>query len=477
MILERIVIKNFRSIDYLEVPIHEINGSKTFSLLGINESGKSNLLSAIHLFEELTINFPADYHDESKDVEIIFHYRLLKSDKDIFVREIKKDFYFPDYLKRTITFDKVQIRTIFPVTGEKKIIETIDFNQTIFDDYTKANTNEIRLKKTQKESNFDLKEIIKSNLSAHFWDYSHKIIFWKSTPEFLILDEIDLEEFAANPRKVSVPLLNCFKLIDVTAIKATINKLNSSVEINNLQNKLSDTLTAYINNIWPEHKIKVNFQINNNKISLLIEDVGVKYSAKTTGQRSDGFKQFISFLLTLSAENHKSELSNTLLLIDEPETHLHPPAQINLLNELIKITSNSKNNIAFFATHSNYMIDKQNIDRCFKVIKRDNYYTSLKRIQKKESTYSEVNFEVFEILTNDYHNELYGYLEDVDKLKLTNIGKTKMWLNEKTGKEESVSLPTYIRHSIHHPENTRNKKFTDVELKKSIMLLRKLKYE
>ena len=32
-----------------------------------------------------------------------------------------------------------------------------------------------------------------------------------------------------------------------------------------------------------------------------------------------------------------------------------------------------------------------------------------------------VHFEVFEICTNDYHNELYGYLEDVEKLKLDNI--------------------------------------------------------
>lgn len=181
-------------------------------------------------------------------------------------------------------------------------------------------------------------------------------------------------------------------------------------------------------------------------------------------------------MLTLSIENANNELSQTILLIDEPEIHLHPPAQINLLKELIQITSNSKNNIVFFATHSNYMIDKENLNRSYKVIKIDNEYTKIERLQDRKTTYSEVNFEVFEICTNDYHNELYGYLEDVEKLKLDSLSKSKSWINEKSKKTEKVSLPTYIRHSIHHPENTSNKKFTELELKKSILQLRQLKY-
>ena len=112
----------------------------------------------------------------------------------------------------------------------------------------------------------------------------------------------------------------------------------------------------------------------NNEITLLVEDKNVLYKPKTTSQRSDGFKQFVSFLLTISIENNNDELYKTVLLIDEPEVHLHPPAQISLLNELIKITSNDRNNLLFFATHSNYLIDKTNLDRYFKVFKHNNEY-------------------------------------------------------------------------------------------------------
>ena len=211
-------------------------------------------------------------------------------------------------------------------------------------------------------------------------------------------------------------------------------------------------------------------------LSFLVEDIGVKYDSKTTSQRSDGFRQFISFLLTISAQSSTNQLSYSLLLLDEPETHLHPQAQECLRKELIKITRNKENNIILFATHSNYMIDKNHIDRCFRVVKQGNKKTKLERIKGQGSSYSEVNYEVFGISTNDYHNELYGYLEDIEKTKLENLPQNKKWYNEKTKKTDGVSLATYIRHSIHHPENTSNAKFTDNELTESIKSLRKAKY-
>jgi len=205
------------------------------------------------------------------------------------------------------------------------------------------------------------------------------------------------------------------------------------------------------------------------------EDKGVKFKNKTTNQRSDGFRQLISFLLTLSAENLSKELANTILLLDEPETHLHPTAQINLKNELIKLSQNSNNNIVFFATHSNYMIDKENIDRCYKIQKEKNGQTKCEKIIIAHSSYSEVNYEVFEIPTNDFNNELYGFLEETKKDKLNSLDKTKKWKNEKSGGIENVSLSKYIRHSIHHPENTKNLKFTEIELKDSIETMKEIK--
>jgi predicted ATP-dependent endonuclease of OLD family len=43
------------------------------------------------------------------------------------------------------------------------------------------------------------------------------------------------------------------------------------------------------------------------------------------------------------------ETLNKVILLDEPETHLHPSGQKYLRNELLKI---SENNLVIYATHS-----------------------------------------------------------------------------------------------------------------------------
>ena len=480
MKLEKIKIENYKSIDNLEFEISEVNNSYTYSLLGINESGKSSFLKAISLIDNDDINYPQDFFSDSKPVKITLLYSLTDGNLTELKKELTTKYKFSKELLDKTIINSIQISIEFqPTTTKAKTIEqAITFETEVFSDYTLK--EKIPTKKGKEENeleDFNLSTFFEQELDDYFWGISHHVVFWKSSPEYLILDEIDLLKFSNTPKEVSIPLLNCFILAGISkeSLKTEIAKLNSPVTINSLQSRLSELTTEHINKVWPEHPISITFQINNNKISLLIEDNGVKFQPKTTGQRSDGFKQFISFLLTISVENFNGELSNTILLIDEPETHLHPPAQINLLGELIKITSNSNNNILFFATHSNYLIDKNNLDRNYKVSKRKNLETSINKIEKKTSTYSEVNFEVFGIETSDYHNELYGFIESEEKSLLEGLKKTMKWKNAKTKKEYNVSLSEYIRHSIHHPENELNKKYTDKELSQSIKILRELK--
>lgn len=480
MELKSLEISNYRSIKELEIEISEVEESKTFALLGINESGKSSFLQALSLFNDENINYPLDYFDQNKAINIEFKYKLTSYEQNSLYKHLIEDKNFPEELAREIIIKEVYISVEFDPDSftNKTTYQRIVFKNEEFDEYILHDDGKIE-KTNEATKYFNIHYYFNNFLSDYFIARSHEVVFWKSSSKYLILDEISLPNFANNPEEVSIPLLNCFQLAGIESenIKQTVNNLTSPVQINNLQEKLSELVTEHINKVWPEHPIKIKFQISNNEISLLVEDEGVKYEVKTSGQRSDGFKQFISFLLTLSVKNHNEELKNTILLIDEPEVHLHPPAQINLLKELIEITRNDKNNIVFFATHSNYLIDKNNLERCYQVTKENNHTTRLKRIKKSSSTYAEVNFEVFNIPTTDYHNELYGYLEDVKKDKLNNLKKNRKWKNAaRNGEEESVSLPKFIRHSIHHPENNLNKTYTDKDLVNSINALRDLKY-
>ncbi len=479
MKLKSILIENFRCLEDVEFNIAKISGSYTYTLIGINETGKSSFLEAISLIDEGEALYPLDFLDEKKAINIYLNYDTDSQD----LTKLKKALSEKGLDKKIV--NEVEIEELC-INVEFKPIENttrnqndyVIFKKSIFSKFTLQESNAVLKNPDLEQDDFDLEEYIKDNISDYFWKRSHKISFWKSSNKYLINEPIDLNAFLENPEDTSIPLFNCFGLAGLDDIKSEIEKIKTTpAEISNLQEKLSDKVTLNIKKVWPNHPIKIKFLINNMHLSFLIEDEGVKYQAKTTSQRSDGFKQFISFLLTVSAENTTQQLYNSVLLLDEPETHLHPQAQEYLRKELIKLSKNKNNNIVIFATHSNYMIDKNHLDRCFRVTKDQEAKTNLERIERNKSTYSEVNYEVFEVPTTDYHNELYGYLE-VKGLELLNtLPKNRIWLNEKSGKTEKVSLAKYIRHSIHHPENTSNTKFTSRELLKSIKILKKLKYD
>lgn len=478
MKLNNITVQNYRSIEEGTLKINEIDGSYTYTLIGINESGKTSFLKAVSLKDDgQTPLYPQDFCDPTKPIELNFDYSLtLKESKQI--KEKATELGLPKELLSKISISKANLKVIFPPNStefQEKV--ELDIKEYIFQDYTYNGTSIVKKESTETQEDLNLKTFLEDKLLDLFFELSHQTVFWKSESRYLITEPINLDEFAANSASVSIPLRNCFDLAGVLDIQNEITKIKADpAEMHNLQERLGKKVTEHIKNVWPGHPIKIRFQISGTTLTFLVEDDGVEYKAKVTAQRSDGFRQFVSFLLTISAENNNGKLSNSILLLDEPETHLHPKGQENLRDELIKITKNGNNNVAIFATHSNYMIDKNYIDRCYRVVKEDNKTTRFEQFKNTETSYSEVNYVVFDIPTNDYHNELYGFLEDTNKSKLDSLVQDMVWKNEKTKQNEDVSLSKYIRNQIHHPENTSNKKFTAEQLIKSIKVLRKLKY-
>jgi ABC-type multidrug transport system ATPase subunit len=173
-------------------------------------------------------------------------------------------------------------------------------------------------------------------------------------------------------------------------------------------------------------------------------------------------------------------------LIDEPELHLHPKAQESLAKLLLE---ESKDKQIIISTHSPYLFKSLlNKSGIITLKRNDQNKVILTKEDAKANllfpwspSWGEINFNAYDMPTIDFHNELYGYLQerekkyrtsDVDTFLVTKgITKEKEWIklkNGKTGNTEHVTLQTYIRNSIHHPENTLNNPYTDSELKQSI---------
>lgn len=177
-----------------------------------------------------------------------------------------------------------------------------------------------------------------------------------------------------------------------------------------------------------------------------------------------------------------------ILMLDEPETWLHPSAQLKLGEALSKIGEREQ---VFIITHSPYLIRKFNSQNHFLTVlsghgeKRVVHpHTKFGLFGKGEPTWGEINYRAFEVCSNDFHNELFGHIQlhldsqktdgrfaeekDVDKYFVQQgIPQTKRW-KRPTGKEYDTTLPVYIRNAIHHPENSLNPDFTENELRQSI---------
>lgn len=88
---------------------------------------------------------------------------------------------------------------------------------------------------------------------------------------------------------------------------------------------------------------------------------------------------------------------------------------------------------------------------------------------------NEVNFLAFGESNEEYHNELYGFIESEGRLNDCKNGKPTMnYRRMRNGQEieEQKVLSEFIRHQIHHPENTLNERFTMEQLQESIGMMR-----
>ena len=178
-------------------------------------------------------------------------------------------------------------------------------------------------------------------------------------------------------------------------------------------------------------------------------------------------------------------LKNSTIMIDEPELSMHPLWQKKILQYYKNLfTDGNSHQTAqlFFASHSEAVISEalQNIDNTkVIVLKRDgNGQVSANCIGTPAvlpyTMAAEVNYQAFELVSTDYDNALYGYIEAEGwKNNFDAQYPTVSYNKERNGTviTQQITLTEKIRHIIHHPENRHNS-YTEGELKESIERMR-----
>ena len=192
-------------------------------------------------------------------------------------------------------------------------------------------------------------------------------------------------------------------------------------------------------------------------------------------KRGSGVKRLILLnFFRAEAERRKDENNapSIVYAIEEPETSQHPKHQRKLIEAFIEL-SQSENTQILLTTHSPSIVKLLEFDH-IKLIKSEPNKEVI-NVQCNELPYpslNEVNFLAFSESNDEYHNELFGFIESEELLtryknNRETISYTKI-LRDGDTRDYQIIISEYIRHQIHHPENHHNEQFTDQQLQESI---------
>ena len=412
MFLNKVIINGYRSIKRLEIDFQKGLDNKFFVLFGVNETGKSSIIKAISLIDNTEeYKYPVDCEKQtakSLGETVISYFYTIEDDGD-FIDLIKED--LPENLLSQLKIIGAQKDLTFRSDGILSESYWIQFNDIKYKDFLfQKTTKEIVAQIPEGEEAINyvpltyeaLDELLYGKLTPLLDEMRPKILFWKGDSKHLINEAINLTSFSADP-STSIPLRNIFALAGYKGEKltTTLSRVQSSYDDRSeLEEEVSDCITVHINKLWPEHKINLKLRIESDHLChISVEDKDNKKPKYSLAQRSDGFKHFMSILLTLSAEHKTQQLENNIILLDEPEISLHPSSVRYLRNELLNI---SKNNIVLIASHSIYMVDKERLDRHYTVSKEEGY-TSIQQVDptnplQEEVVYEALGTSIYEIL-------------------------------------------------------------------------------
>jgi predicted ATP-dependent endonuclease of OLD family len=502
MKIKKVKIKNFRSYKN-EI---EINFGNLTAFVGKNDIGKSTILEALDVFfNENKGIIKLDKDDINKgalavnDTEIMIAVCFDALPTTIVIDTSNETTLHAEYLLNEQ--NELEIIKRYPNAGKEKVFVKA---------YHPTNTNckdLLQKKDTELRAIIDAKGIVCTERNKNA---TMRTAIWNHYASELELEEIELDVTKGDTKSIWDKLQNYLPMYSLfqsdrknsdgdsevqdplkEAVKQILNNEQLKAKFidiaNEVENKLKEVATRTLEKVR-----EMNPEIANNLNPIIPPADGLKWadvfkSVSITGdddipinKRGSGVKRLILLnFFRAEAERRKLEqnIPSIIYAIEEPETSQHAEHQKKLIEAFVELSNVPQTQIVL-TTHSSILVKKLDFKH-LRLIKDNNGEKTVENVIPNQLPYvslNEINFIAFADLTEEYHNELYGFLEHEDQLTNFKLDKPtilyKKIMKDGTIREEQKVLSEYIRHQIHHPENTNNDRYSPEDLESSINQMR-----
>ncbi|WP_406823948.1 AAA family ATPase [Pedobacter sp. KACC 23697] len=376
------LFENFKGIDSQKLELNKSSDGKIFTLVGLNESGKTTVLEAINYFayKPETLNAlkldnyeVSDIHNlipinkrDNFNGKISIEAGLELDDDDI--SEITKKFKKHNIALKKWTRSIVYTQNYHFVNSEYKKEKTEFHWRYSFEGVVGKGRKTVSL---NNEQALLANEVIQQRLPSIL--YFPNFLF--EFPEKIYLgsdiDDAKHKYYQTIIQDVLDSLDNGLNLQDhlIKRIESTDEK--DKRNLNSLLGKMQKQLTELIFKKWNQIFKK---EISKTEIVLFTGadssgayiEFNIKDDVDTYRlvERSLGFRWFFVYILLTQFRSFRKQSKNALFLFDEPASNLHPSAQMELLKSFEKLPN------VIYTTHSHYLINPRWLENTF-VIKNE----------------------------------------------------------------------------------------------------------
>lgn len=516
MKIKTVTLKNFRAYKYETI----IDFESMTTFVGKNDIGKSSVLEALDIFFNDGAGVvkldKGDVNQENADADNVISITVEFYDLPANIRIDPQNLTTLNEEFLITSTGTLKIRKEYPNAGKAKVF-------IIANHPTNDHCKDLLLKKIS-----ELKKILDDN-GIDCDDKTRSAVIrkaiWNHYSSELNCSEVAIDTTKEGAKDIYegletyLPLYSLFRAdrsnndTDTEVqdpMKLAVKQLMAREDVVNLCNQISGIVSTELNHVAVNTLGKLK-QMDPNTANTLTPNIPSVQNLKWAdvfksvsinsdneiplNKRGSGVKRLvlISFFRA-EVDRRKSDPKNTnrgvIYAIEEPETSQHVQMQKMMIDSL-KSLSQQPDVQVILTTHSSFVVKQLTFDN-IRVIKDNG-----RRVIEKPSpsilpypSLNEINFTSFGDFSEEYHNELYGRIQEyavsIDP-KYSKEKEFETWLvgqgliQQKQWKRiiggvvqpgYNVTLQTYIRNTIHHPENKQNAMYSYPELTASIVEMR-----